>query len=138
AVWARPRLPGADGAARPPRGLRARGARVREAEPRQRGRVPAQGADAPLVVAPSLRGREPARSAAAVSRPAALASRAPLRERLSPRRAARDEHRSRRRRRSVPGGALRAGRVPGARGRGKAAPTGPRRWPRLLLLAHDR
>ena len=36
---------------RPPRGLRARGAGVREALARQRGRVPAQGADAAVVVA---------------------------------------------------------------------------------------
>src|SRR5439155_25854988 len=91
AVRARPRLPGADGAARPARGLRARGARVREAEPRQRGRVPAQGADAAVVVAPSVRGGKPARPAAALPRGADLAPRPALRERLPPPLTAGDE-----------------------------------------------
>ena len=95
AVRARPRLPGPDGAARPPRRLRARGARVREALARHRGRVPPQGADAALVVAAPVRGRQPARRPAALPRGAALAPRPPLRERLPPPGAARDERRAR-------------------------------------------
>ena len=44
-------LPVPDGAARPPRGLRAGGARVREADADERGRVPAQGADVRALLA---------------------------------------------------------------------------------------
>src|SRR6266498_5661577 len=94
ALRPRPRLPEPDGAARPPGGLRAGGARLREAEPRHRGRVPAQGTHAAVVVAPTVRGAQSARRAAALSRRAALAPRAALRQRLSAPGAARQDRKS--------------------------------------------
>src|SRR5262249_61106468 len=53
-----------DGAARPPRGFRARGGRLGEALARPRGRVPAQGADVRALLAD-----RPARKDAAAARP---------------------------------------------------------------------
>ncbi len=56
ALRPRPLLPVPDGAARPPRGVRARGARVREADADERGRVPPQGADVRALLGDRRRG----------------------------------------------------------------------------------
>src|SRR5678815_3801520 len=90
AVRPRPGVPDSDGAEGPPRGLRAGGHGLREAEPGERGRVPPQGADAALVVAVPVRGRPVARGSADVPVRAAVAPGPALRKRVSARRPAGD------------------------------------------------
>ena len=106
-VGPRPRVPVPDGAGRPPRRLRARGAGVREADAVERDRVPAQGAHVR-----ALLGDHAARldaEAAPVRLPGRgdLAPAAPLRQRRPPPRPARDVARARRRGARLPGRARR-------------------------------
>src|SRR5262249_41469206 len=138
AVRPRPGLPDADGAAGPPGRLRGGGVGLREAEPRQRGRVPAQGADAAVVVALPVRGEAAARGAAEVAVRAGLAPRAPLRERLPAPDPARDLDRAGERGLAVRGRARRAGAVAGARRRREAEGARPGSRARLVLPADDR
>src|SRR5581483_5483587 len=86
----RPVAPLPDGAARPARGLRARGARVRAADPDQRDGVPPQGAHVRALLADRA-AREDAAPARAALRPRnRLAPAPPLRLGRAPPRAARD------------------------------------------------
>ena len=66
ALRARPLAAVPDGAARPARGLRARGARVREGDADERDRVPAQGAHVRALLADRARGEDAAPPAAAL------------------------------------------------------------------------
>ena len=89
----------------------------------------------PLVVAAPLRGGKPQGPAAALPRGAPLAPRPALRERLPARRAARDEHRPRRRRLALPGRSRRSGRLARARrGRPPAAADSGSRASRYYYL----
>ena len=91
ALGARPRLPLPDGAGGPPRGLRARRARVREADADERGRVRPQGADVRALLGDHAARLDAAAAAAGLPRLRRLASPAPLRQRGAPPRAARNE-----------------------------------------------
>ena len=109
--------------ARAPRGLRAAGEGVREADAVERDRVPAQGAHVR-----ALLGDHPARldaeaAAARLPRRGDLAPAAPLRQRAAPPRPARDVARARRRGARLPArarGAAAAARRRGRRGRDRA------------------
>src|SRR5207247_8112196 len=91
AVRARPRLPVPHGAARPPRRLRTRGPGDREAFPRSRGRVPAQGAHADAELAARPERPHAPRRRGALPRADRLAPAAALRERVTAHRRADDE-----------------------------------------------
>src|SRR4029079_7282976 len=95
ALGARPPLPLPDGAGGPPRGLRARRARVRAADADERGRVRPQGADVRALLGDHAARRDAAAAAARLPRLGDLASRAPLRQRGAPPRAPRNEPRAR-------------------------------------------
>ena len=103
ALGARPRVSLPDGAGRPPRGLRARGARVREADTDERGGVRPQGADVRALLGDHAARLDAAAAAARLPRLGRLAPPAALRQRGAPPRPARDKHRAR---------ADRAGRTP--------------------------
>ena len=85
----RPRVPVPDGAERPPRRLRARGARVREADPVERDRVPAQGAHVRALLGDHAARLDAAAAAARLPRRDRLPPPPPLRERRAARRAPR-------------------------------------------------
>ena len=79
ALRPRPLVPVPDGAARPPRGVRAGGERLREGDADERGRVPPQGADVRALLGDRGRGEDAAAPAAALLRRGRVAPASPLR-----------------------------------------------------------
>ena len=106
-VGPRPRVPVPDGAGGPARRLRARGARVREADAVERDRVPAQGAHVRALLADHAAGLDAEAAAARLPRRGRLAPAPPLRQRAAAPRPARDVARARRRGARLPGRARR-------------------------------
>ena len=94
ALRPRPLVPVPDGAARPPRRVRAGGERVREGDADERGRVPPQGADVRALLGDRGRGEDAAAPAAALLRRGRVAPASPLRQRPAARRAARVDDRA--------------------------------------------
>ena len=82
ALRARPRAPVSPRPPRPPRGRRPGGARVGEAGPRHRGRVPAEAADVRALLADRASRRHAPRRPAALRAPARVAPAPPLRDGL--------------------------------------------------------
>ena len=117
ALRARPVLPVPDGAARPARGLRPGGARVREAVARHRGRVRAQGADVRALLGDRRRGDDARRPAARLPRRDRLAPASSLRRAASCTSSCSARASRSRPRRDLPRGAGRAARVPRRCGR---------------------
>src|SRR5581483_11991614 len=116
ALRPRPLAPLPDGAARPPRRVRAGGGRLREADALERDRVPAQGADVRALLADRAARQDAARAAARLPARPPLTPPPPLRLGAAPPRPARELGRARRERLGLRRRARRPG--PPARGGG--------------------